>query len=82
VVGYFRGLQEGNRDFDFKGVNLPPKSVALDLHIHQTKQRLIATDFFGKQDRAGARAPDGLGFSKGADGLQELICDHQLPDGS
>ena len=76
VVGHLRNLKERYCDLDFEGVNLAPESIALDLHVHQSEQGLIAPDFFGEQDRAGAGAPDGMGLPKSSQGLQKIISHH------
>jgi len=82
VVRLFGRLQERHCDLDLKGINLPTESIALDLHVHQSKQGLIAPDFFGEQDRARAGAPDSFGLSKNPNRLQQVIRNHQLPDSS
>jgi len=80
MIRFLRRFQERHRDLDFEGIYLPPEGVALDLHIHQTEQRLISPNFFRQQDRAGAGAPDGLALPKGTDWLQQLVRNHQFPN--
>ena len=74
-------LQKGNRDIHFERIDLPPKGIALDFHVHQTNQRLVAPDFFGEQDGARAGASNRAGLPEGAQRLYQIKSDEQLANG-
>ena len=64
-----RLLQFGNVEIGFEGIDLAAKRVARYFDVHQAKQGLVATHVFGKEDRACAGSPNGVGFSELAQGF-------------
>src|SRR5688572_13328375 len=59
-----RLFQLGDIQVCFERIYLAPKRVPLDLYIHESQQRLVAADIFGKEDRASAGAPDRVTLPK------------------
>src|SRR6266487_1163839 len=60
-----RGLFDlRNVKIRLKRINLTTKGIPLDFDIHQSEQRLISADIFGKKDRARAGSPNGMALTK------------------
>ena len=57
-------FQLWNIQVRFEGIHLASERVSLDFYIHESQQRLIAADIFGKEDRARARPPDRVALSE------------------